>query len=407
MDEDLQQDIVIVGAGIAGLATALGLHRQGLKSLILESHDALRTAGFALTVWTNAWKVLEALGVADTLRQQHVKIQRSSITSLVVGSTSYVPFTGHGNCGEFETRCVRRDLLMEALVREMPNGSIKFGAKVVNIEEKHNESPLYLIHLADGTIIKAKVLIGCDGVNSVVTKWLGFEKPAFVRRSASRGLAEYPGGHNYKPDFLQYFGDGFRMGFLPCNDKSMYWFFTWSPTQQEKGNEDDPMKMKQLILEKMEGVPEEVRQVIEKTEFQHVITSPLRCTWPWRLLRGNICKGNVCVAGDAFHSMTPDVGQGGCTALEDGLVLARCLGEAILSGDEGKEHKKIQNALKKYAEERRWRAIKIITFAFVFGTIQQSRGRIMNFVRDRLLAKMMQRKLLAISDFDCGKLSAP
>ncbi|ERM96428.1 hypothetical protein AMTR_s00001p00248080 [Amborella trichopoda] len=76
MDEDLQQDIVIVGAGIAGLATALGLHRQGLKSLILESHDALRTAGFALTVWTNAWKVLEALGVADTLRQQHVKIQR-------------------------------------------------------------------------------------------------------------------------------------------------------------------------------------------------------------------------------------------------------------------------------------------------------------------------------------------
>ncbi|ERN20027.1 hypothetical protein AMTRI_Chr11g101170 [Amborella trichopoda] len=407
MDEGLQEDIVIVGAGIAGLATALGLHRMGLKCFILESHDALRTTGFGLTTWTNAWKALEALGVADSLRHQHVQLQRVSVTTLATGATTHTPLTGQGKCGQFETRCLRRDLLVEALARELPKGCIKFGAKVANMEVKDYKSPPYLLHLADGTIIKAKVVIGCDGVNSVVSTWLGLQKPAYVGRSEIRGFANFQDGHGFEPDFLQYINDDFQVGLIPCNNQTIYWFFTWSPTHQEREIEDDPDKMKQLVLEKTRDILKNVQDVIERTRVECLNTSRLRCRWPWCLIHGNICKGNVCVAGDAFHCMTPDIGQGGCSALEDGVVLARCLGEAILDGEKGIEEKRISMALEKYVKERKWRAIMITTVAYFFGFLQQGHGKVKTFLWDKLLSRIMQRRRMAITDFNCGSLQNP
>uniref|UniRef100_A0A0E0CVC3 FAD-binding domain-containing protein n=1 Tax=Oryza meridionalis TaxID=40149 RepID=A0A0E0CVC3_9ORYZ len=56
------EGIVIAGAGLAGLATALGLHRKGVRSLVLESSATLRASGFAFTTWTNAFRALDALG---------------------------------------------------------------------------------------------------------------------------------------------------------------------------------------------------------------------------------------------------------------------------------------------------------------------------------------------------------
>jgi hypothetical protein len=73
-----------------------------------------------------------------------------------------------------------------------------------------------------------KVLIGCDGVNSVVSKWLGFKAPAFTGRAAIRGWVNFKSSHGFEPKFLQFFGKGFRSGFLPYDDNSVYWFFTSS-----------------------------------------------------------------------------------------------------------------------------------------------------------------------------------
>lgn len=79
-----------------------------------------------------------------------------------------------------------------------------------------------------------QVLIGCDGVNSVVSRWLGLSKPNYVGRSAIRGLSEFPGGHGFKSEFCQYNGNGYRCGFLPCDEKFVYWFFTYFSSQDRK-----------------------------------------------------------------------------------------------------------------------------------------------------------------------------
>ncbi|KAL5561234.1 hypothetical protein UlMin_030981 [Ulmus minor] len=386
---EVKEDIVIVGGGISGLATALALHRVGIRSLLLEASESLRTTGFAFATWSNAWKALDALGIADSLRQQY---QRLSGT------------------GEHEARCLVRKALLETLSKELPSGTIRYSSKLVFIEES---GYFKLLHLADGTIFRTKVLIGCDGVNSVVAKWLGFKKPAFTGRHAIRGCASI--SHGFEPKFLQFFGDGVRSGFLPYDANSVYWFFTWSPnSDQEKEIEKSPAEMRQVVLSKLGKIPSEVQAVIEKTALDSIFSSPLICRNPWELiLSGNISKGNVCVAGDALHPTTPDLGQGACSALEDSVVLARCLAEALLEkpsrktkekGEEEDEYERIEMGLNKYGKERKWRSFELITLSYIVGAIQQSKGKLLNFLRDDCLAHFLASLFLKVGDFDCGTL---
>ena len=72
--------------------------------------------------------------------------------------------------------------------------------------------------------------------------------------------------------------------------------------------EENPVKLKQFVLDKLEKMPSDVKAIIENTELDCLLSSPLRYRHPWELLFGNISKGNVCVAGDAFHPMTPNLG---------------------------------------------------------------------------------------------------
>ncbi|XP_077246271.1 monooxygenase 2-like isoform X2 [Tasmannia lanceolata] len=376
---------------------------MGLQSLVLESSDSLRTSGFTFLAWSNAWKALDALGIGDSLRQHHIQLQGLVAVSMPTGATTaQMSFKANGKCGEHEVRCVKRKLLVETLAMELPPGTIRFGTKVISIEQRED---LKLLHLADGSILKTKVLIGCDGVNSVVAKWLGLQTPAFTSRWATRGITEFPDGHGFQPEFLQYFGDGYRSGFLPCDEKTIYWFVTYSPSPQDKGKEKSVANLKEYVLTKLGNVPQEVLDVVENSKLDSVISSPLRLRWPWHLLWGDTCKENVCVAGDALHPMTPDLAQGACSSLEDGVILARCLGESLLEEPRGlkeEEYNRIRRGLEKYTKNRRWRSIELITISFMQGSIQQSAGKVMNYLRDRL-SGVMARMLLEEADFDCGK----
>ncbi|XP_004497185.1 monooxygenase 2-like [Cicer arietinum] len=406
MESVIEEDIVIVGAGIAGLTTSLGLHRLGVRSLILESWDGLRVSGFALTIWENGWKALDAVGVGDILRHQHLLLHGNVTTSMITGQqTSTTSFKDNkGKYGAREVRCVKRQLLLEALANELPSGTIRFLSKVVAIEDLGFSK---ILHLVDGTTIKTKVLIGCDGVNSVVAKWLGLKKASYTERYATRGYADLKNTHQLEPIFMQYFGKGFRAGAIPCDQKGVYWFFTCISQDEELAQ--DPAKLKQYVLNKLEKMPSDVRIFIEKTELHAFQSAPLRYRKPWELIMGNISKGNVCVAGDALHPMTPDLGQGGCCALEDGVVLARCLAEAfsnksIKEEKEEEEYKRIEEGLKKYANERRWRCIDLIATSYIVGSIQQSGSKFVNFFRDKFLASFLALMLLKKSEFDCGQL---
>ncbi|KAI7730314.1 hypothetical protein M8C21_019907, partial [Ambrosia artemisiifolia] len=285
-------DILIVGAGLAGLTTALSLHRLGLRSLVLESSESLRITGFSLSLWPNAWRALDVVGIGNTMRQTSTQIKGFKIASLDTGLiTSEQAIDKDGKFEGYESRNVMRSHLLEIIVNELPQGTIRYSSKVVAIDKL---GPFKLVHLADGSVLKTKVLIGCDGVKSMVAKWLGLQTPISVGRSAIRGLAEFPDGSN------------------------------------EKDWKVNPIKMKQFVLNRINKMPQEAQDVVKRTTL----------------------------TGDALHPMTPDIGQGGCAALEDAVVLGRCLGEAFSkkqSEEDNAEFERIKKALQKYGKERRWR----------------------------------------------------
>ncbi|RZB89573.1 Monooxygenase 2 [Glycine soja] len=165
---------------------------------------------------------------------------------------------------------------------------------------------------------------------------------------------------------------------VPCDGKAVYWFFAWTPNSQDKELEDNPTKLKEYVLNTLEKMPSDVRYYIEKIKLDVFLLAPLGYRHPWELMFGNISKGNACVGGDAFHPMTPDLGQGGCCALEDGVVLSGCLAEAfskpsthIKENDkEANQYRRIEESLKKYANERRWRSIDVNATTYMVGYIQ-------------------------------------
>nr|GLL48426.1 uncharacterized protein LOC109170242 isoform X1 [Ipomoea trifida] len=397
--------IVIVGAGIAGLSTSLALHRVGLKSLVLESSSSLRTTGFALATWTNAWRALDALGVGNALRQKSLQFSRFEVFSVKSGQLcADLSLNPNQKPEDYDSRCLRRSLMIEAIAKELPQGTIRLSSKVVSIQES---GPYKLLHLFDGCIIKCKVLIGADGINSVVAKWMGVEKPVDAKRSAIRGYVEFPEGSGFGAKFRLHLGGGVRLGILPCDHNSLYWFCTFTPADVHYALVDqDPMKMKQFVLDKAAKRFKEATDIIERTSPENISGARLSFRSPWNVLFGDIVKGNVCLVGDALHAMTPDIGEGGCSALEDSVVLARCLGEALSKAGGGEDCvvRSMEKGLRKYAKERRWRVFDLITTSYVVGMVQERNGNVITLLRDYWLAKRTIRTMLKRAQFDCGKL---
>ncbi|XP_073127714.1 monooxygenase 2-like isoform X1 [Henckelia pumila] len=408
--EGVEGDVVIVGAGIAGLATALGLHRLGIRSLVLESADSLRTTGYYLGMWPNAWKAIDALGgIGQILRAKHTQLIGIVTTSVVSGDiTAEVPIKSADSEGDSGLYAVNRKTLLETLENELPRGTIKYSSKVVQIQDSDGYKSL---HLADGTILRAKVLIGCDGVNSVVAKYLGLSRASSAGRSSVRSFVEFKNIHGFEPKLMLFFGKGVRFGVVPCDDHSIYWFYSFHPPQVSNYNGadkeivEDRMKLKQHILSTIGKVPNKIRSVIEETDATNIEFSPIRFRYPWNLLWGNISKGNVCVAGDAFHPMTPDLAQGGCSALEDSIILARVLSAALRGEPRENEQQRIRKGLENYAKERRWRSIDLVWSAYISGSVQMWDGVVLNFIRDHILAKFLGGLFLKKASFDCGKLN--
>ncbi|RWR82539.1 FAD-dependent urate hydroxylase [Cinnamomum micranthum f. kanehirae] len=401
-------DVVIVGGGIAGLATALGLKRVGIRAMVLERSHELRATGAALSLFPNAWRALDALGVAHKLIPLYSAFTQGYVTDLGSGKVVQFAFSGPQDGEGMGVRPVHRKALLEALAQELPPETILFSSKLASITTKvHQDSSLAVLHMEDGTILNAKVLIGCDGVHSVVAQWLGLKAPIHSGRMAVRGLAVYPQGHGFEHRVQQFVHDALRAGFIPLNSTDVYWFIIYKSCVKGDEAPKDPVLIQKDVLENMaKDFPSTYLDVVQHTDLSTLTLTPLMFRFPLDLIFGPTCKGNVTVAGDAMHPMTPDLGQGGCAALEDAVILSRHIGNSFIK-DGGIRSKGIKEALEGYVYERRWRAAGLITGSYLSGWVQQGGSSwLAKFIRDKIFYGLLYKRFFEAVDFDCGKLPA-
>jgi len=410
--DSLAIDIVVVGGGVGGLATALALHRVGIKSVVLERSDALRASGGAFLMWANAWRALDALGVADILRPNYGQLEAIRALSHCTGiQTDYQLNTGGSSMNKHEARCIERKVLLETLAKALPDGSVRFNSKLISIH-KTSGSAFTTLELADGTSITAKIVIGCDGVHSIVAQWMGLEAPKHSGRAAIRGMATFPQGHHIiekKAVFIV--GKGVRIGITPCTDTLVYWFLTKKSQPQDADIAHVPESLRSAALDALAGFPEPVGEVIKSSSADTLSSADLmlRWVWPWEWDSKAKGKGGVTVIGDALHPMTPDLGQGACSTLEDAVVLARCISRSKVNLEDinwgEREERMIEQCFKEYAAVRKWCVLGRVGGAFFIGSLLDGYSSFQRFLRDRIWLPVFSMSYIPFfAGSDCGTL---
>ncbi|XP_058075844.1 monooxygenase 1-like [Magnolia sinica] len=180
----------------------------------------------------------------------------------------------------------------------------------------------------DDTGSPSRILVGCDGVNSIVAESLKLKPTRSYNTVALRGLTYYPNGHGVDNDFVRTRKGRVIVGKHPINDKLVYWFISRPQLLKDSEISGKPELIRQTALEAMKGFPSEITELAENSMDDSLNSTNIRYRAPWDVLLGNLRRGMVTVAGDALHVMGPFLGQGGAAGLEDAVMLARCLAKA-------------------------------------------------------------------------------
>jgi len=308
---------VVVGAGIGGVATAVALRRAGLDVTVYEQAPALREVGAGLTVWPNAMRALQRLGLHEAVwavgRAFGVgRIHDWRGRVLVEGARREVLQKRFGWPGIV----LHRHQLLAALAAPLPPGSVRLGARCTGFEQ---DGAGVTVRFADGTEERADLLVGADGLSSPTrAALLGPHRPRYAGYAAYRGITRFPLEGDVASEA---WGCGQRFGFVPGPGGDVYW---WAAVSGPEG-EDPPLpSYKREVLGRYRGWFHPVEAVVESTPDGTVLRNDIFDRPPAR----RWSAGRVTLLGDAAHPVTPDLGQGACLALEDAVVLARCLSAA-------------------------------------------------------------------------------
>ncbi|KAK5784514.1 hypothetical protein PVK06_039038 [Gossypium arboreum] len=399
MEKSDEEKIVIVGGGICGLATALALHRKGVESIVLEKSEKLRATGACIIMQPNGWRALNQLGIASKLRQTALPIQSGHYITVKDGKHTDLPVGNGGEC-----RCLRRSDLMKTLAEELPPNTVRFGCKVVSIKVDANTSAYSILHLHDGTMLMPRVIIGCDGVNSVVASIVGLNSSRHFSTCAIRGVTHYQTLHPFGTAFYLFDNDGVRLGLLPINHNDVYWFLTRKLTSTDSMVSKDQRLIKESTVEAIKGFPNHITEMINNSDVDSLhLTDQIRYRAPWDLLRTKFCKGTVTLAGDALHAMAPFLAQGGSASLEDAVVLARCLSQNMGIALDPTGMKAARAALDQYAKERKMRVFWLSLETFVVGTMHDTSALLVRGLCIITLIILFRDKI-ANTSYDCGRL---
>lgn len=373
--------IVIVGGGIGGLAAALAMRREGFAPVVYERAPALLEVGAAIAVWPNAFGVLERLGLAEPVLGRAGRIEHARWLGRDGRLYNQFEFPETGR----PAVALHRADLQGALLHALPQGSVHLGKTFAGFDARGEE---VYARFDDGEQVACDVLIGADGLHSRVrVQVLGEGEPVYRGYNVWRGVARLEHASLEPHTASEVYGEGRRFGIGPVGLGRTGW---WATANGPEATPESAHGHGPQLSSMFDGWCAPVRELIEATPSETILRNaaydrPAASRWG---------VGRVTLLGDAVHPMTPNLGQGGCVAIEDAAVLARCLAK----------YADARAALRAYESTRRTRAARVASYSRRYGVFGQWQSPAATRLRARLLSYVPEsvgRKLLSlIFDYD-------
>jgi FAD-dependent urate hydroxylase len=337
-------NITIIGAGMAGLTTGIALKKFGHQVNIYEQAEQILPVGAAISLWSNGVKCLNYLGLTEQVAKLGGQMDNlayvDGLTGDVMTQFSLYPLIEEVGQRPYP---VSRAELQNMLMDEFGRDDIHLGKKMVALNDDGQQ---VTVSFADGSEIQTDLLVGADGTHSMTRAYvLGETVP---RRYAGyvnwNGLVEVSEDLAPTDQWTTFVGEGKRASLMPVANNRFYFFFD---VPLPVGLENDRSQYKTLLKEYFKGWCPQVQKLIDAIDEQRTNRVEIHDIEPF----ADFYKGNVVIVGDAAHSTTPDIGQGGCQAMEDAIYLARALQINTLG---------LQDSLRRYQNKRNERANELV-----------------------------------------------
>lgn len=365
--------IAIIGGGIGGLTTALALKQIGKKITVYESASEIKPVGAGIVMANNAMQVFEKLGIRHKIELAGRKISQIKITDAQLQTLSASELTHFEKQYGVYNVAIHRADLQHILANEIGFENIQLSKRLSKIEQGEN------INLAfeDGTNIEADIVIGADGIKSVVRNQL-FAKGNIrdTKQRCWRGVSEFDWTSKYNNEAFEAWGKGKRFGFVKISDNKVYWFAVI--------NESLLGEHKNIDKSFQEFHPE-ILKIISETPKDNIIFNDIMDLQPitqWQ-------KGKVCLIGDAAHATTPNMGQGACQAVEDAYVIGKLFEQNLSVEEVFSRYEKIRMKKAHYIVNSSWKIGKVAHFENPLAIML--RNALLKIIPDSVNEKQMER----------------
>jgi 2-polyprenyl-6-methoxyphenol hydroxylase-like FAD-dependent oxidoreductase len=304
--------VLIVGGGIAGLATAAGLRQAGIACEIVEQTEAWAPVGAGIVVSVNAMSVMRRLGVDELIAERGASLGRGGITDHRGRPLAMNDFADlHEEFGP--TIAIHRAALHDVLLTAAGDTPISLGTSVDRLAQHPEHVD---VRLTDGREERFDLVIGADGLRSRVRTLLFGDVPLqYSGYACWRLVVKAPVA---VPDMCEMWGSGTRFGVAPIDAERVYCFAVANAPRGELDPAVGRVERFRTRFAEFGGqVPDILRTVERPEELIHNDLEELPVV-PW-------FSSRVVLVGDAAHAMTPNMGQGAAMALEDSAVLVELL----------------------------------------------------------------------------------
>ncbi|KXJ93623.1 hypothetical protein Micbo1qcDRAFT_220244 [Microdochium bolleyi] len=359
-------DIAIIGGGPAGMATALAALKAGLTTRIYERYSHARPAGNILNLWPPPLHALECMGVDVKDIGAPCRTTFCSSTGSARADVK-MPEDAAGFVG------LLRPDLYERMLAALPGGTVEFNRNATTISDNGDHVQLAF---ADGSSVRAGVLIGADGIDSVVRKHLWGDHP---KRSHDLAII---GGFTFEPaegaelnECVLMHGrrvQGTYSSILSKGRKGHQWWVleAWPDAKEA------PADLHSHALQLARGFSGPLATIVEKTPEANLQRWPIRDRVPltqW-------AKGRISLAGDAAHATSPYAAYGAGMSICDGYFIGQKLRGINLS-DTGA----VEAALAAYESCQREHTTAQVNQAYFLGRLFHHTPFPLTLVRDTVL----------------------